>query len=113
MPTQTVLADVLGEIARELRDEIIPDSEMYCLVDIGKVFANMGINDDAELYERVYAVIPLKRNRKGASLYEVDGNDFNAHAQLESGIVVRTWVAEKSGLPHKKYEPKARMILNG
>jgi len=104
------ITDALNRIAEEYQNKINPDSRFYVLVDLGKVLEILGATDDVSDYERVMAVVPLKRLPEGGMPFEVDGADLQKHVQLESGIAVAKWVAESSGLESKPYSPSATMI---
>ncbi|MDO8556512.1 MAG: hypothetical protein Q7R96_05070 [Nanoarchaeota archaeon] len=105
------LVDALTAIENEFRDEILPTGVAYCLIDLGKVLQQLGAHDDVASFTGINAIVPLKRV-KGGMNFEVNGKELSDYAQLQSGIVVPTWVAQQTELPHKTYQPKDRMVLN-
>jgi len=104
------LAKILEKIGNGFKKEILPESKIYCIIDIGQAAENFGKPELKEEYKDINAVIPLKK-AKGDWGFEVDGTGLSDYAQLESGIAVPKYIAEKSGLPNKKYQPKEKMFL--
>ena len=104
------LADVLNSIAAEFEGEILPDSERYILIDIGKVAESFGQSELKDRYDKVAAIVPLEIEGGVGAI--VNGKDLCDYAQLNSGIAVPAYVAEEAGLPSKQYQPKDIMYLN-
>lgn len=110
--SKTILGDVLGRVAEQFKDELCAKGRDYQVVDLGNAYSALGMKDDAELYARVNAIVPLKRAPQGTLPVAIDGTELSDRCQLDSGIVVPEWVAEKSGLGYKPYQPKKRMTLH-
>jgi len=104
------LAEILNLIAAEFEGEILPDSERYILIDIGKVAESFGQLELKDRYKDISAVVPLEIEWGVSAM--INGKDLCDYAQLNSGIAVPAYVAEEAGLPSKQYQPKDIMYLN-
>ncbi|MEA3515248.1 MAG: hypothetical protein U9R34_07240 [Nanoarchaeota archaeon] len=104
------LADVLNKISAEFEGEILPDSDKYILINIGKVAESLGQSELKGRYDDVAAVVPLEIESGISAI--INGKDLCAYAQLDSGIAVPAYVAEEAGLPSKQYQPKDIMYWN-
>ena len=109
--TRKRLVTVLSEIDGTFHNgTICAEGERYLFFDIANFSANLGFEDVAELCKGVKVAIPLTRPIVKMVGVEVDGRELSDHCQLDSGIIVPKFIAEKSGLPHTKYQPKNTMI---
>jgi len=103
------LDEVLTNIGKEHKEDILNGSRFYLEVDIGKRAEEMGYYDVKEKYPDAEAVVPIKEAKRGIKV-RIDGRTYVNYAQLESGIAVPGHVAKESGLPHKTYRPNHSMI---
>lgn len=105
------LTNVLNTLAAEFQGEILPTARIYRAIDIGLAAELLGYPELASEYQLVRAIVPLRRVKGGVSV-EVSGSDLSDYVQLDSGIAVPKYVAEKAGLSSKKYQPGEVMLLN-
>jgi hypothetical protein len=111
--TSQVLADVLNRLGKIFEEDIFPEGREYVLVDIGAAYRELGNLDDAPSYDGVVVVVPLKKPIGKGLAIEVDASGFDNYVQLESGLAVIKWVADKSGLKYEDYQHPKTMILYG
>ena len=81
------LNEVLDSLDREFGNEIQKGARHYLEVDIGQQAGKLGYADLKVKYGRTYAVIPLKRPRRGMKV-RIDGRTFVNYAEYESGVAV-------------------------
>ena len=105
------LKQILGKILEDHRDNITDDARNYKEVDMSKTASELGLTDAKNCYENVNAIVPLKAPVADMKV-RVDGRTFVNYVQLESGVAVPNYIAEKSELPHKKYVAWDSMIFN-
>lgn len=105
------LTGVLNTLAAEFQGEILPTSRTYRAVDIGIAAETFGCPELKDEYYLIRAIIPLRRVKGGINI-EVSGSDLSDYVQLDSGIAVPKYVAEKAELQNKKYKPSEVMLLN-
>jgi len=105
------LSHIIENIREEFSDHISEQSRNYLEVDIGKRAKSIGIDDMAQKYTNVIAVVPIKEPVPGMKVM-IDGRGFSGYAQFESGIVVPGFLARDSGLRYKTYTANESMILN-
>lgn len=108
---RTELGDVLNRIGETFKQDITNESKYYLEVDIGKQAEKFGYTDIKEEYQKVNAVVPLKESAPGMKVM-IDGRTFMNYAQFESGIAVPEYVAKKTGLRYRTYQPADSMILS-
>ena len=105
------LNKILDKIVTDHRDIISDDARNYKEVDLSQAAAELGLTDAQDCYRHVNAIVPLKAPLEGMKV-RIDGRTFVNYVQFESGVAVPNYVAEKSQIPHKKYEAWDSMILN-
>ncbi len=105
------LNQILTKIVTDHRDIISDDARNYKEVDLSQAAAELGLTDAADCYRHVNAIVPLKTPLEGMKV-RIDGRTFVNYVQFDSGLAVPNYVAEKSQIPHKRYEAWDSMILN-
>lgn len=103
------LQEVLRLVQEAYEGEIEPASGTYVLADLGLQFERRGDVLNAGRYKDIRAVVPLKRQPGNTMACTGGGRFFSDWRQLRSGIVVRQWVADESGLEHGPYAPQEQM----
>jgi hypothetical protein len=105
------LDNTLRAIGNDYADKISRNSRFYAEVDIGKKGQLLGYRDIEERYNKVLAVVPLKKAARGMKV-RIDGRTFVNYGQLSSGVVIPGHVIKRSSLSHKPYRANDNMILN-
>jgi len=111
MTMNSYLDQILMKIVDDNRDIITDDARNYKEVDMFQVAADLGLVDEKGSYRNVNAIVPLKAPLEGMKV-RIDGRTFVNYVQFDGGVAVPDYVAEKSQIPHKKYEAWDSMILN-
>lgn len=107
----TVLNDILENIALEMRDHIQVGARHYLEVSIGKQAEKLGYDDLKEQYKNTCAIVPLKAPQRGMKV-RIDGRTFVNYAQYPSGIAVPGYLARKAGGDFTTFVPNDSMICN-
>jgi hypothetical protein len=105
------LKQILTKIETDHRHIISDDARNYKEVDLSHAAAELGLTDARDCYRHVNAIVPLKAPLEGMKV-RIDGRTFVNYVQFDSGVAVPNYVAEKSQIPHKRYEAWDSMILN-
>ena len=103
--------DILAKIEEEYKDEIAEGARNYLEVDLGRRAETLGLTDLATKYQKVNAIVPLKRPFHGMKV-RIDGRTFVNYAQFGSGVAIPGYVAGDSRKPYKTFIPNDSMICN-
>jgi len=105
------LSRIIKKIENDHADHISGGARNYREVDLSKTAAELGLADAADCFRDINAIVPIKAPVEGMKV-RIDGRTFINYVQFESGVAVPGYVAEKSNMPRKAYEPWDSMILN-
>ncbi|MEE4608409.1 MAG: hypothetical protein V2L15_05940 [Desulfobacteraceae bacterium] len=106
----TDLNRVLDTIGTEHADTLQETSHFYKEVDIGRQAERLGLNDLAQRYRNVNAIVLVEAPDGGMSV-RIDGRTFIDYAQLGSKVVVPGRVARETGRAFKSYTAMDSMVL--
>ncbi|MDY0311250.1 MAG: hypothetical protein RBR20_03915 [Desulfobacterales bacterium] len=106
----TDLNRVLDTIGAENADLLRDTSRYYKEVDIGRQAERLGLDDLAQRYRNVNALVLVQAPDGGMSV-RIDGRTFVDYAQLDSRVVVPGRVARDAGRPFKPYTAMDSMVL--
>jgi hypothetical protein len=101
---------VLDIIGTEHADTLQETSRFYREVDIGRQAERLGLNDLAQRYRNVNAIVLVEAPDGGMSV-RIDGRTFVDYAQLGSRVVVPGRVAREAGRSFKPYTAMDSMVL--
>lgn len=105
------LDETLRAISNDYVNKISQASRFYVEVDIGKRGQRLGFPDVKKRYDKVLAVVPLKKAERGMKV-RIDGRTFVNYGQLSSGVAIPGHVVKRSSLSYKPYRANDSMILN-
>ena len=105
------LDETLLSISRDFNNKIFYPSRNYIEVDIGEKAEALGFSDVGRQFKKVLAVVPIKEAEKGMKV-RIDGRTFVNYGQLDSGVAIPGYVAQKSNLRYTEFIPNHSMILN-
>lgn len=106
----TDLDRVLDTIGTEHAATLQETSRFYREVDIGRQAERLGLNDLAQRYRNVNALLLVKTPQGGMAV-RIDGRTFVDYAQLGSRVVVPGRVAREAGRAFKPYTAMDSMVL--
>ena len=105
------LKHVIDSIGQEFELQIGKGSRHYREVSIGKQTEKLGYADLIGMYEKIYAIVPLRKPQRGMKV-RIDGRTFVNYAEYESGVAVPGYLAKVTGQPYHTFVPLDSMICN-
>jgi hypothetical protein len=109
--TKNRLRHVIDSIGQEFEMQIERGSRHYIEVSIGRQADKLGYTDLRGMYDKIYAIVPLKKPQKGMKV-RIDGRTFVNYAEYDSGVAVPGYLAKVAGQPYHTYVPLDSMICN-
>lgn len=115
--TSKILTETIERLTEDIRRviQICPRASDILQFDVGKAYRDYGLLDDASSYINVVACVPVESLPNcGLPMFVNPKALFKDYQQLESGIAIPKWLAEKSGLKHQQWDaPETVRILVG
>ena len=105
------LDSVLANIETQYSSKISRGARNYLEVNLGEQARKIGFVELGEIYDNVYAIIPLKQPEKGMKV-RIDGRTFVNYAEYDSGVAVPGYLAKEAGRPYRTFIPNDSMICN-
>ena len=105
------LRHIIDSIGQEFEMQIERGSRHYIEVSIGRQADKLGYADLRGMYDKIYAIVPLKKPQKGMKV-RIDGRTFVNYAEYDSGVAVPGYLAKVAGQPYHTYVPLDSMICN-